>query len=257
MFAAVLLTFVAGVLGTLAGGILGLRIDPRSSKSLSCLLAFSAGMMISMICFDLMPEALEEAGLTIAVIGCALGVLLLLKFDGVFHHHDQQPDELDDLHHHHHAMETVNNQKLTQLGLMMIASVALHNFPEGMAVGSSALYEIKTGVRMALLLALHNLPEGMGMIVPLRSGGVSRGKALLLVALSGLPTLIGGIAGVLLGSISPVFIGFTLAFAAGCMLYVTYYEILPQVTLMDSGRRPLVFQLTGFLLGFVLISIMG
>ena len=228
MFAAVLLTFVAGVLGTLAGGILGLRIDPRSSKSLSCLLAFSAGMMISMICFDLMPEALEEAGLTIAVIGCALGVLLLLKFDGVFHHHDQQPDELDDLHHHHHAMETVNNQKLTQLGLMMIASVALHNFP-----------------------------EGMGMIVPLRSGGVSRGKALLLVALSGLPTLIGGIAGVLLGSISPVFIGFTLAFAAGCMLYVTYYEILPQVTLMDSGRRPLVFQLTGFLLGFVLISIMG
>ena len=104
---------------------------------------------------------------------------------------------------------------------------------------------------------LHNLPEGMGMIVPLRSGGVSRGKALLLVALSGLPTLIGGIAGVLLGSISPVFIGFTLAFAAGCMLYVTYYEILPQVTLMDSGRRPLVFQLTGFLLGFVLISIMG
>ena len=109
---------------------------------------------------------------------------------------------------------------------------------------------------MALLLALHNLPEGMGMIVPLRSGGVGKGRALLLVALSGLPTLIGGVAGVLLGSISPVFIGFTLALAAGCMLYVTYYEILPQVTLMEKGRRPLVFQLAGFLLGFVLISIM-
>ena len=50
--------------------------------------------------------------------------------------------------------------------------------------------------------------------------------------------------------------GQTLALAAGCMLYVTYYEILPQVTLMEKGRRPLVFQLAGFLLGFVLISIM-
>lgn len=105
MVMAVLLTFVAGVLGTLLGGVLGLRIDPKSSQSLSCLLAFSAGMMISMICFDLMPEALEQAGLAIAVAGCGLGVLLLLKFDGLFHHHDEQPDELDDLHHHHHAME--------------------------------------------------------------------------------------------------------------------------------------------------------
>lgn len=256
MVMAVLLTFVAGVLGTLLGGVLGLRIDPKSSKSLSCLLAFSAGMMISMICFDLMPEALEQAGLAMAVAGCGLGVLLLLKFDGLFHHHDEHPDELDDLHHHHHAMEEVNTKKLLQLGMMMIGSVALHNFPEGMAVGSSALYEVKTGMMMALLLALHNLPEGMGMIVPLRSGGVGKGKALFLVVLSGLPTLIGGIAGVLLGSISPVFIGFTLALAAGCMLYVTYYEILPQVTLMEKGRRPLVFQLAGFLLGFVLISIM-
>lgn len=84
MVMAVLLTFVAGVLGTLLGGVLGLRIDPKSSQSLSCLLAFSAGMMISMICFDLMPEALEQAGLAIAVAGCGLGVLLLLKFDGLF-----------------------------------------------------------------------------------------------------------------------------------------------------------------------------
>ena len=83
MVMAGLLTFVAGVLGTLLGGVLGLRIDPKSSQSLSCLLAFSAGMMISMICFDLMPEALEQAGLAIAVAGCGLGVLLLLKFDGL------------------------------------------------------------------------------------------------------------------------------------------------------------------------------
>lgn len=109
---------------------------------------------------------------------------------------------------------------------------------------------------MALLLALHNLPEGMGMI----GTAAQRRRGQRQVAASGrvkrTADLDRRVAGVLLGSISPVFIGFTLALAAGCMLYVTYYEILPQVTLMEKGRRPLVFQLAGFLLGFVLISIM-
>ena len=77
---AVLLTFFAGVVGTLAGGLLGLKVNPDSSRSLSSLLAFSAGMMISMICFDLLPEALEEAGMPITVAGCALGVCLLLQY---------------------------------------------------------------------------------------------------------------------------------------------------------------------------------
>ena len=251
---AVLLTFFAGVVGTLAGGLLGLKVNPDSSRSLSSLLAFSAGMMISMICFDLLPEALEEAEMPITVAGCALGVCLLLQFDRLFHHHgENHPDQLDDLHHHQHALTHSRQKNMMVLGMMMIGSVALHNFPEGMAVGSSTLHDLDSGIMMAVLLAMHNLPEGMGMIVPLRSGSLSRPKALLLTAMSGLPTLIGGIFGVLLGSISPVFIGFTLALAAGCMLYVTYYEILPQVTLMNQGRRPMLFQLAGFLLGFVLI----
>ena len=257
MVSAILLTFTAGVLGTLLGGILGLKIDPKSTKSLSLLLSFSAGMMISMVCFDLMPEALEHGGLLVAVLGCAAGILVLLKFDGVFHHHhDQDKEELDDLHHHHEVFEKADSHKWVQLGVMMIGSVALHNFPEGMAIGSSTLVELRTGLMMAFLLLLHNLPEGMGMIVPLRSGGISKPKALLLVAMSGITTLLGGVTGVLVGSISPAVIGFTLALAAGCMLYVVYYEILPQVNLMDSSRHPLLFQFGGFLLGFIIISIM-
>lgn len=252
---AILLTFLAGIVGTALGGFLGFFINPRSSRALSYLLAFSAGMMIAMICFDLLPEALEDAGMFITVTGCGAGVILLLQFDRIFHHHHEKAeDSLDDLHHHHEVVEHSKNKTFLRLGLLMITSVALHNFPEGLAVGSSTVHELGTGAMMALLLTLHNIPEGMGMIVPLLSGGFSKAKALALTALSGLPTLLGGILGSLLGSVSTTFIGFSLAFAAGCMLYVTYYEILPQVSLLDKGRRPLLYQLAGFLLGFWIIT---
>lgn len=256
MFNAVVLTFTAGVLGTLLGGIVGLKFDPKSTKSFSLLLSFSAGMMIAMVCFDLMPHALHHSGLLITIFGVLLGFFLLILFDGKFHHHhEDEGAEIDDLHHHHLAIEKADSHKWVELGAMMIFSVALHNFPEGMAIGSSSIYDLNTGLMMAFLLALHNLPEGMGMIVPLRSGGISKGKALLLVALSGISTLVGGIVGALVGSIGMSVIGFTLALAAGCMLYVVYYEVLPQVGLMNKTRHPVIYQILGFMIGFIIISL--
>ena len=93
------------------------------------------------------------------------------------------------------------------LFLLLLDRLVPHVHLDGEQEGLRAT--LPRSMMVALAVALHNLPEGMGMIVPLRSGGVGKGRSLLLVALSGLPTLIGGVAGVLLGSISPVFIGFT------------------------------------------------
>ncbi len=252
MLRALLLTFFSGILGTVLGGSLSILFQVRLNRSLSALLAFSAGMMFSMICFDLLPEALENGGMLITVTGCATGVLLLLLLDGHFHHHHAQTTEKENLHHHEPHSDP--NQKLIRLGFLMIGSVALHNFPEGLAIGSSSMVAPPTGILMAVLLTLHNLPEGMGMIAPLLSGGMNKGHALLLVALSGIPTVAGGILGAWLGAFSAAGIAGILSLAAGCMLYVTWYEILPQVQLMDSGKKSLLFQLFGFLLGFILIQ---
>lgn len=194
MITAIALTFLSGVLGTALGGLVSILFNLKSKRSLTMLLAFSAGMMISMICFDLIPEALENGGLAIAVTGCAAGVILLLLLDRHFHHHASENTESGNLHHHEHHLNPEG--KMLTLGLMMIGSVALHNFPEGLAIGSSSSHELSMGILMAILLTAHNIPEGMGMIAPLLSGGMGRTKALLLVASSGLSTLLGGILGV-------------------------------------------------------------
>lgn len=248
---AILLTFLSGVVGTTAGGALCLFFKLNSKRAMSALLSFSAGMMMSMICFDLLTEALEHSSILFTVFGCASGILILLFLDGKLHHHGEHPTEEENLHHHH----VHSNSKMIQLGAMMILSVSLHNFPEGLAIGSSSVYQLKTGMIMALLLTLHNIPEGMGMISPLLNGGMSRFKALMWVALSGVSTLLGGIIGALFTNISAQWIALTLSLAAGCMLYVTYFEILPQVQLMEQGKRPFLYQIFGFLLGFVLITL--
>ncbi len=252
MLEALLLTGFTGILGTSLGGLLGIIIHKRFSKAITYLLALSAGMMISMVCFDLLPEALEMGGVFISVGGCALGIFLLLILDGKFHHHNHEHEIENNLHHH----DLHPNDKMIQLGFMMIISVSLHNFPEGMAIGSSTLHHIHTGFMMSILLALHNLPEGMGMIAPLIEAGISKSKALFLVSLSGSTTLLGGFVGVLIGTISEEIIAFTLAFAAGCMLYVTIYEMLPQIKFAGNKKVSLLFLISGFLFGFMIIQIL-
>lgn len=250
MFNAILLTFLSGIVGTAVGGALSLFFKLNSNRAMSALLSFSAGMMMSMICFDLLPEALEHSSILFTVVGCAIGVIILLLLDGELHHHSAHATEEDNLHHH--PIHT--DSKMLQLGTMMILSVSLHNFPEGLAIGSSSVYQLETGIIMALLLTMHNIPEGMGMIAPLIKGGMSKFKALMWVAMSGFSTLLGGIIGALFSNISAQWIALTLSLAAGCMLYVTYFEILPQVQLMEKGKRPFLYQIFGFLLGFVLIT---
>lgn len=138
-------------------------------------------------------------------------------------------------------------------GLLMFTAIALHNLPEGMAIGSGAAHNDKMGLMLAVLIALHNIPEGISIGVPLIEGGMNRAKAVFLTAVSGFPTFIGGWIGARLGNIGESFIAASLAFAGGAMLYVTFCEILPQSTLLNHTRRPAVFAVAGVLFGLIIV----
>ena len=53
-----------GTFGTTLGGILGIIIKKNSNKFLSFILAFASGLMMAVVCFDLIPESLEISGIT-------------------------------------------------------------------------------------------------------------------------------------------------------------------------------------------------
>lgn len=280
--AIIVITFISGVLGTGLGGVVGAVLKRDSNKIVSLLLSFAAGIMLAVVCFDLMSEPIEKMreGILPAVTPIIVVIAVLVGYGVVYalnvfidkrtnlevkhidKNHPSTADDLDELIHSNHY-ETHKNEKssLFIAGLVMMTAIALHNLPEGMVIGAS--YAITTdllanifsgsGFIMAIVIGLHNIPEGMAVSVPLISGGMKKWKAVLLTALSGLPTVLGAILGFAIGGISEIMLVLSLGFASGAMLYVVFGELLPEAILMWKSKLPAFSVFVGVLVGFLLV----
>ncbi|MDE5756746.1 MAG: ZIP family metal transporter, partial [Clostridia bacterium] len=271
--AIIIITLISGVIGTGLGGAVGAILRRESNKIVSLLLSFAGGIMLAVVCFDLMNQPVEmmkEGTLpsytpVIVVLAAAIGYAVVYILNHVIDKHANKEvkhidknhpttaDDLDELIHADHFeshKEGASNSRsnLFIAGLVMMIAIALHNLPEGMVIGASYAMEedltanlfSSTGFIMAIVIGLHNVPEGMAVSVPLISGGMGKVKAVLLTALSGLPTVFGALLGYALGGISPVMLVLSLGFASGAMLYVVFGELLPESILMWKSKLPAV-----------------
>ena len=269
-------TAIAGVAGTGLGGLIGAMLQKDSNRTVSLLLSIAGGVMLSVVCFDLVTEAIEtEVGILTVIGSVALGVAItfLLNYlidrnttpevPHIDENHPKTADDLDELIHsdhlEQHYVRKDNKLSLFVAGIVMACAIALHNVPEGMTIGAS--YASNNGVMgsaalvLAVLIGLHNIPEGMAVSVPLISGGMKKGKAVLITAASGIPTILGSLLGYLLGEIGPLGLAMSLGFAGGAMLYVVFGEILPQSILMYHSKLPAFSVIVGMLVGLLIIFV--
>ena len=278
-----LMTLIAGVGGTGLGGILGALVRTESNRIVSLLLSATSGVMISIVCFELMVESLEAAQsvfsdgavfvVCIAVL-VGMAVVFLLNWlidkrtEGEVPHtasslHPKTHDNIDELshidHYNQHLKEHAPKRELWVAGVVIACAIALHNIPEGMSIGASYNIDTEGGVSMALILAvligLHNIPEGMAVSVPLVAGGMKRIKAALLTAASGAPVALGAWLGYWIGDIGAIGLAASLGFASGAMLYVVFGEIIPQAVLMYRSKVPAFFVIIGMLIGMIIIYV--
>ena len=270
----ILTTALAGVAGTGLGGLVGAMLQKNSNRAVSLLLSFAGGVMLSVVCFDLVTEAIEtNAGIWTVVAAIALGVAVtyLLNYlidrktnpevPHIDEHHPQTADDLDELIHSDHLNQHYAKKDskfgLFIAGIVMACAIALHNVPEGMTIGAS--YASNDGVMgtaalaLAVLIGLHNIPEGMAVSVPLISGGMQKWKAVFITACTGIPTILGALLGYALGEIGPMGLTISLGFASGAMLYVVFGEILPQSILMYHSKLPAFSAIAGILAGILII----
>ena len=267
-------TTIAGVVGTGLGGLIGALLQKDSNRTVSLLLSFAGGVMLSVVCFDLVTEAIATNVGILTVIGAiTIGVVVtfFLNFwidkktnPEVLHidaNHPKTADDLDELIHSDHlgAHYARHDNKLALMvaGMVMACAIALHNIPEGMTIGAS--YANNDGVMgssalvLAILIGLHNIPEGMAVSVPLIGGGMHKGKAVIMTALSGAPTIIGALLGFMIGDISVLGLALSLGFASGAMLYVVFGEIIPQAILMYQSKLPAFSVIVGIFVGLIII----
>ena len=270
----ILTTAIAGVGGTGLGGLIGAMLQKDSTRTVSLLLSFAGGVMLSVVCFDLVTEAIETGvGVMVVIAAIALGVLVIYLLNDwidrktnpeVPHIDAKHPKTADDLkelihsdHYEQHFVKHDNKFALFVAGVVMACAIALHHVPEGMTIGAS--YASNNGVTgssalvLAVLIGLHNIPEGMAVSVPLISGGMGKAKAVLMTALSGVPTIVGALLGYLIGEIGALGLALSLGFASGAMLYVVFGEIFPQAILMHHSKIPAFSSIVGILVGLFII----
>ena len=269
-----LVTAIAGVAGTGLGGLIGAMLQKDSNRTVSLLLSFAGGVMLSVVCFDLITEAIAtEVGILTVISSVAFGVAVIYLLNYLIDrsanpevphidaNHPKTADDLDELiHSNHYEMHYVNQDNkfaLMVAGIVMASAIALHNVPEGMTIGASYASNGATldssALVLAVLIGLHNIPEGMAVSVPLISGGMHKVKAVLMTAMSGVPTMIGALLGYWLGEIGALGLALSLGFASGAMLYVVFGEILPESILMYHSKLPAFAAITGILVGLFII----
>ncbi len=207
-----LLGLFFGTFGTTLGGIIGVTIKKHSNKFLSFILAFASGLMMSVICFDLLPEAFGISKIVTVVLGTILGIIAMIICDLI-------------VEKKFNSKIRRGTNDLLKTGIIVSIGLALHNFPEGLAIGSGFEASIKLGLSLAIAICLHDIPEGISMAVPMKNGGMKIGKVIFYVVLSGITTGIGAFFGAIVGGISQAVIAFCLSFSAGAMLYIVSRRI--------------------------------
>lgn len=237
-----LLGLFFGTFGTTIGGFIGVTFKNTSKRFLSFILEFAAGLMIAIVCFDLVPEALELSNLAYTLVGIIAGVGTMIFFDNL-------------IKNKYNAKKVKNNNSLLKTGIVVGIGLALHNFPEGLAIGSGFGASIKLGYSLAIAILLHDIPEGISMSVPMKNGGMSKKSALFYTAMSGVTTGIGAFFGAMLGTIGAGIISICLSFAAGAMLYIVSGELIPESKTLYKGRFASLGNILGFVMGMLAMNL--
>ena len=195
--------------------------------------------MTAIICFDLIPDALELGNITIALIGIIIGIISMIFCDNTIKN----------------TNKIKYTNKLFKTGIIVFLGLTIHNFPEGLAIGSSFSASESLGLSLAIAICIHDIPEGISIALPLKKGGMNALKAIIITAISGITTGIGAFAGSLISNISSNFISISLGFAAGAMLYIVSCELIPESKHMYKGRFPSLGNIIGVICGAIAHSL--
>ncbi len=137
-----------GTFGTTIGGIIGIMLKKPSNKLLSFILSLASGLMMSIICFDLIPEAIEIGNMFYTIFGIVSGIVTIILCDILV-----QKKFNKDIRE--------EQSSLLKAGIIISMGLAIHNFPEGLAIGTGVGASLKLGISLAIAICFHDIPEGI------------------------------------------------------------------------------------------------
>lgn len=148
---------------------------------------------------------------------------------------------------------------------MLTLAVALHNIPEGMAVGAvyagwlsdSGTIALSGALALSLGIAIQNFPEGAIISLPLKAEGLSKPRAFIYGVLSGVVEPLGALVTLFFSSMILPMLPYALSFAAGAMIYVVVEELIPEMSVGKHSNLGTIFFAVGFTLMMALDVALG
>lgn len=245
----------AGFAATTLGALPALFFGNLRQKTEDVLLGTAAGMMLAAAAFSLLLPGIEAGtrltghagwGAALVVAGMALGVMLMLGLDAFTPHEHDKTGPCGPGH-----------DRCDRVWLFVMA-VAIHNLPEGMAVGVGfAQGDLSVGMPLAIAIALQDIPEGLAVAMSLRAIGTPAWKSVGVAALGGLLEPLGAWIGVSLVGGSALAYPVGLGLAAGAMLFVVSHEVIPETHRNGHQTAATLGLMAGFALMMVLDTGLG
>ncbi|MER8188018.1 ZIP family metal transporter [Kitasatospora sp. NPDC094015] len=236
---------------TLIGGFVAQRTGDRRHL----VLGFAAGLMLGVVAFDLLPEALAAAptevhGVPQALLMFAAGFLLIHIVErAVAIHRGHEGEYAEHTHGHPHGHHHAGTQRV---GLAAASALVAHSVMDGFAIGAAFQAGSTVGTVVAIAVVAHDFADGFNTYTITRLYGNDRRRALTLLTADALAPVTG--AGItLLFTIPEQLLGLYLGFFAGFLLYLATSDILPEAHSPHPSRSTLLCTLVG--VGFMWLVI--
>lgn len=242
VFSGILFPFVMTVLGGAVVFFFKSQIGARAQR---ICFGFAAGVMAAATAFSLLVPAAEQMAQSGGAAWLWLPISFLVGAAVIF--------ALNIFLQR--AQYAQRQGQDAQRRALLFSAVTLHNIPEGMAVGlafaaaGADAAAAAAAVAVSLGIGLQNLPEGAAVSLPLRQGGMSRGRSFLFGALSGAVEPIAALLVLMLSSVLAPVLPLLMAFAAGAMMVVVFAELCPEAAAARDGA-------IASMLGFALMMAM-
>lgn len=242
----VLLISALAFAATMMGGVFALRFRDR----LHLILGFSAGAVIGVALFDLLPEAMSlgdgHYGPATLSLFIAAGFFAYLIIDRLILLHPHTHDD------HGHAHDDAPPAR----GAFGALTLAAHSFLDGVAIGAGFQASPAVGAIVTAAVVTHDFSDGINTVAFILRGGGKLRQALPWLLLDAIAPVLGA-ASTLLFRIPQTSIGLVLAVFCGCFVYLGASDLIPEsqhahpraattmMTLLGAGVLYIVVHLWG------------
>ncbi|MFI9510721.1 ZIP family metal transporter [Nocardia sp. NPDC052566] len=235
---AILLALVS-MCSTLVGGWVALRVGDHRRL----VLGLAAGVMLGVVFFDLLPEALEQSPPPV----CGVPVALLATVVGFFTIHILEREVA--IHRGHEGEYGTHTHGLESVGLLAAAGLVFHSMLDGFGIGIGFQAGSSVGIAVAIAVISHDFADGFNAFTIPTLYGNARKRALIVLGLDALAPVLGAVLGTVI-RVPPDLAGLYLGYFAGFLLYLATSDILPEAHAGKPSRAVLVYTLAGAALMF-------